>query len=35
MNNIYNFNAGPSALPKAVLEKAQAELLNFKGQECL
>ncbi|GAE35678.1 phosphoserine aminotransferase [Halalkalibacter akibai JCM 9157] len=29
--NVFNFNAGPSALPKAVLEKAQSELLNFKG----
>ncbi|WP_100371931.1 3-phosphoserine/phosphohydroxythreonine transaminase [Bacillus sp. FJAT-45037] len=27
--NVYNFNAGPSALPKSVLEKAQRELLNF------
>ncbi|MBP2652550.1 MAG: 3-phosphoserine/phosphohydroxythreonine aminotransferase [Firmicutes bacterium] len=27
----YNFNAGPSALPLAVLEKAQAELVNFRG----
>src|SRR5699024_8299994 len=25
------FNAGPSALPLAVLEKAQKELTNFKG----
>lgn len=29
--SVYNFNAGPSALPKAVLEKAQQELLNFRG----
>ncbi|MCJ8008818.1 phosphoserine aminotransferase [Lederbergia wuyishanensis] len=28
---VYNFNAGPSALPSAVLEKAQQELLNFRG----
>jgi len=28
---VYNFNAGPSALPTAVLEKAQQELLNFRG----
>lgn len=28
---VYNFNAGPSALPAAVLEKAQKELLNFRG----
>lgn len=27
----YNFNAGPSALPKTVLEKAQQELLNFRN----
>lgn len=27
----YNFNAGPSALPLEVLEKAQSELLNFRG----
>lgn len=27
----YNFNAGPSALPLAVLEKAQQELVDFKG----
>ncbi|TWI56218.1 3-phosphoserine/phosphohydroxythreonine transaminase [Halalkalibacter nanhaiisediminis] len=29
MQKVYNFNAGPSALPKEVLEKAQAELTNF------
>ncbi len=28
---IHNFNAGPAALPLAVLEKAQAELVNFRG----
>lgn len=28
---VYNFNAGPSALPTAVLENAQQELTNFKG----
>lgn len=27
----FNFNAGPSALPLEVLEKAQQELVNFKG----
>jgi phosphoserine aminotransferase len=27
----YNFNAGPSALPIEVLQKAQAELVDFKG----
>ncbi|WP_243291455.1 3-phosphoserine/phosphohydroxythreonine transaminase [Bacillus sp. FJAT-47783] len=29
MKRVYNFNAGPSALPLQVLEKAQAELINF------
>ncbi len=28
---VYNFNAGPAALPVSVLEQVQAELLNFKG----
>lgn len=28
---VYNFNAGPSALPTAVLEKAQQELTNFQN----
>lgn len=28
---IFNFSAGPSALPTPVLEQAQAELLNYKG----
>ncbi|WHY75488.1 3-phosphoserine/phosphohydroxythreonine transaminase [Neobacillus sp. WH10] len=27
----FNFNAGPSALPISVLEKAQAELIDFRG----
>lgn len=26
----YNFNAGPSALPQEVLEKAQEQLVNFR-----
>ena len=30
-NRAYNFNAGPSALPLAVLEKAREELLEFQG----
>lgn len=30
-NRAYNFNAGPSALPLEVLEKAQQELVNFQG----
>ena len=28
---VYNFNAGPAALPLPVLEQAQAELLDFGG----
>ncbi|HHU36039.1 MAG TPA: 3-phosphoserine/phosphohydroxythreonine transaminase [Treponema sp.] len=31
MNRVYNFSAGPSMLPEAVLEKAAAELLNYQG----
>lgn len=31
MSRIYNFSAGPSALPEPVLERAQAELLDWKG----
>ena len=30
-NRTFNFNAGPSALPLEVLEKAQEELVNFRG----
>jgi phosphoserine aminotransferase len=30
-NRIYNFNAGPAALPLSVLEEIQASFLNFKG----
>jgi len=30
-NRIYNFNAGPAALPVSVLEEIQASLLDFKG----
>ncbi len=30
-SRIFNFNAGPAALPEPVLEEMQAELLNFKG----
>ena len=29
---IYNFNPGPAALPLPVLEQAQKELLNYKGE---
>lgn len=30
-NRIYNFNAGPAALPLSVLEEIQASFLNFNG----
>ena len=30
-NRIYNFNAGPAALPLPVLEEIQASFLNFNG----
>ena len=31
MARVYNFNAGPAALPLEVLEKAQSEMLDFAG----
>ena len=31
MSRVYNFNAGPAALPLLVLEKAQAEMLEYGG----
>jgi phosphoserine aminotransferase len=31
MNRIYNFSAGPAALPQPVLERAQAEMLDWQG----
>ena len=31
MARVYNFSAGPSALPESVLKKAQAELLDYNG----
>jgi len=31
MARVYNFNAGPAALPLPVLEKAQSEMLDFAG----
>ena len=31
MNRAFNFSAGPAALPTAVLERAQQELLDFQG----
>ena len=30
-NRVFNFNAGPSTLPLAVLEKVQTELLDYRG----
>jgi phosphoserine aminotransferase len=32
MSNVLNFNAGPAALPHSVLEKVQAELLDYQGR---
>lgn len=32
MSEIFNFSAGPAMMPKAVLEKAQGELLNWLQQ---
>ena len=31
MARVYNFSAGPSMLPEAVLKKAQAEMLDYHG----
>jgi phosphoserine aminotransferase len=31
VKRVHNFNAGPSVLPVSVLEKAQAELLDYQG----
>jgi len=31
MSRVYNFSAGPAALPTEVLEQAQAEMLNWNG----
>ena len=33
MARVYNFSAGPSMLPEAVLKTAQAELLDYHGSE--
>ena len=30
-NRVFNFNAGPAALPLEVLEIIQSELLDYKG----
>ena len=32
MNRIFNFGAGPSAIPTEVLEEAQKNLLDYKGE---
>lgn len=32
MPSIYNFSAGPAALPKAVLKRVQSEMLDWNGQ---
>ncbi len=31
MSRVYNFSAGPAALPTEVLEQAQAEMLEWNG----
>lgn len=31
MSRVFNFSAGPAAVPQAVLEKAQAEMLDWNG----
>ena len=31
MPQVYNFSAGPATLPKPVMEKAQAEFVDFRG----
>ena len=31
MERIYNFSAGPAALPEEVLEQARDEMLNWQG----
>ncbi len=31
MSRIFNFSAGPAALPQSVLEQAQSELLDYRG----
>ena len=32
---VYNFSAGPAVLPEEVLKEAAAEMLDYKGTECL
>jgi len=34
MSRIWNFSAGPAALPEEVLQQAQAEMLNWHGAGC-
>ena len=34
MGRIWNFSAGPAALPEEVLLQAQAELLDWHGAGC-
>lgn len=34
MSEVYNFSAGPAMLPKAVMAKAQSELLNWRDTGC-
>ena len=31
MTRVHNFSAGPAALPLPVLERAQAEMLDYRG----
>lgn len=33
MTQVYNFSAGPAMMPPEVLQQAQAELLNWQGQQ--
>ena len=30
-DNVFNFSAGPAGLPKAVMQQAQKELINWQG----
>ncbi|MER2235503.1 MAG: aminotransferase class V-fold PLP-dependent enzyme, partial [Candidatus Limivicinus sp.] len=30
-DRVYNFSAGPSVLPEAVLQRARAEMMNVRG----
>ena len=31
MSRAFNFSAGPAAMPTEVLERAQAEMLDYRG----